>query len=106
MRATASGRGRGLDGRHQGDGVAIALIEPAATAHGIDSAAGTTVAVRPRRSGRGAASTASVELPLMEPTQRDPALEANEQGQSVTSIAAPGEQMLFATEPDHAGETE
>jgi hypothetical protein len=106
MRATASGRGRGSDGRHQGDRVAITLIEPAATAPGIDPAAGTVNVIRPRRSGRGAASTASVELPVMEPTLGDPALEAHEHGQSEVSIVAPDEEIGPAIEPGHAGETE
>jgi hypothetical protein len=106
MRATASGRGRGPDSRREGDGLAIGAIESGAVAPGIDPAAGTVSVIRPRRSGRGAASTASVELPVMEPTLGHPALEANEQEQSVASIVAPGEQILPAIELIHAGETE
>ena len=42
----------------------------------------------------------------MEPTLGDPALEANEQGQSDTSIVAPDEEIGAAIEPGLAGETE
>jgi hypothetical protein len=65
MRATASGRGRGPDGRHEGDGVAITLMEPGATAPGIDPEAGIDVTIRPRRSHRKAVE---VEPPTIEAT--------------------------------------
>ena len=106
MRATASGRGRGPDGRREGDGIAIALIESGATAPGIDPDAGTVSVIRPRRASKQAMHPAPVELPVMEPTLDDPALEAHEQGQSAASVVAPDEQLLSAIESIRAGETE
>jgi hypothetical protein len=79
MRATASSRGRGIDGRGEGDGVSIARIEPDAIAPGIDSAAGTVSPIRPRRSGRGAPSTATAELPVTPSIVEDGMAEVTEE---------------------------
>lgn len=58
MRATASGKGRGSEGQQGSDGMSVgdtaAPGEIGATAPGIDSAAGTTHAIRPRKPGKRA----------------------------------------------------
>jgi hypothetical protein len=104
MRATASGRGRRPDGQHAGDGVSIALIESGAVAPGIDPAAGTTVAVRPRKASKQSTNPAPVGLPVIETSLGDLALEANEQRQNVAPMVARDEQMQSAIELEHIGE--